>query len=110
MKEYFRGDTFIFPFTFENENGESINFEVGDILRCGIKSNIYSNNYILIHLIEMGEERGEVTFEFSANETKDVKLGKCLLELELTRGGKVSTIYQEEIEIKGDVVRNESST
>ena len=108
--DYFRGDTFIFPFTLQNENEEAISFEVGDILRFGAKDNIYNESYALYKEIEVSEEMKEIQFKFLPSETQNLELKKYIIELELTRGEEdVGTIYQNEILVKGDVVRNGSN-
>lgn len=110
MDYYFRGDTLIFPFEFVDDNGEKLDFEPQDVLKCGVKTTIYDEQYILIAEKEISEKTSEVIFEFSAEKTRNIKIGDCILELELTRGDVVTTIYHEEIYIDGDVVRNESNT
>lgn len=105
MDEYYRGDTFIFPFSFKNENNSSIKYENEDVLKCGIKGSVYDSEYILFKELIVDKETDEVIFEFSSEETKNVEIGPCLLELKLTRDNKVNTIYQEKITIKGDVIR-----
>ena len=51
-KFYYRGDTFIFPFGLQDENGADINFEAGDIVKCGVKSTINDTEYALYKEIE----------------------------------------------------------
>lgn len=104
--EYYRGDTFVFPFSFENDNDEKINFEIGDIIRCGAKTSIYSDEYALYKEISIETETPEIQIKFLPEETKTLKLRKYILELELTRNGDTETIFQEEFKVKGDVVRN----
>ena len=109
-KYYFRGDTIVFPFSLQNENGEEIKFEVGDILRFGAKESIYSDEYALYKEILVSEETSEVQFEFEAEETQKLVPRNYIIELELTRSGDVNTVYQNKILVKGDVIRNVSET
>ena len=51
--KYYTGDTFVFPFGFQNENKEPIDFEVGDILRFGMKESIYRKQYSLYKEIKI---------------------------------------------------------
>lgn len=106
--EYFRGDTFIFPFELQNENKELIKFEADDILKCGVKESIYNDDYVLYKEIVIEKEINEIQIEFNPEETQKIKATKYIVELELTRGKNVNTIYQGEIEVKGDVVNNVS--
>lgn len=107
---YYRGDTLVFPFGLQNEDGEDVNFEVGDILRFGAKESIYSDEYALYKEIIVSEETSEVQFEFGTEETQKLKPRNYTIELELTRGGDVNTVYQDKILVKGDVIRNVSKT
>lgn len=107
---YYRGDTLVFPFSLQNEEKKDINFEVGDILRFGAKENIHVDEYALYKEIEIQEETGEVQFEFETEETQKLEPRNYIIELELTRGGDVNTVYQDKILVKGDVIRNVSKT
>lgn len=102
--EYYRGDTFVFPFSFENDNEEEINFEVGDIIKCGAKKSIYSKEYALYKEIIVETETPEIQIKFLPEETKKLKLGKHILEVELTRNGDVETPFQQEFKVKGDAI------
>lgn len=110
MEDYYRGDTFVFPFSLQNHNKENINFETGDILKFGAKGSIRKDEYALYKEIEIEEERAEILFEFTPEETQVLNTGNYIIELELTRGDYVDTIYQNQILVKGDVVRNVSKT
>lgn len=103
-KFYYRGDTFIFPFGLQDESGEYVNFEAGDIVKCGVKSTINDTEYALYKELEVMENTDELVFIFYPEETKELMAGKYTRELEHTRGDYVTTIYQEEITVKGDVV------
>lgn len=105
--QIYRGDTFKFDFSATLEGSNELHtFEEGDILKAAIKSNVKDNNYILFQEKEIDVPTNEVTFEFTHTETIKIPLKKeAILEVELTNvSGKVSTLYQEEIEIVGDVI------
>lgn len=102
---YFRGNTLVFPFSLQNEDEEEVKFEVDDILRFGAKESIYSDEYALYKEIVISEETSEIQFEFETEETQKLKPRNYIIELELTRGNIVSTVYQESILIKGAVIR-----
>ena len=107
--KYYTGDTFVFPFGFQNENKEPIDFEVGDILRFGMKESIYRKQYSLYKEIKITENTSEIQITFLPEETQQLFPNKkYIIELELTRGEFVDTIYQDEILVKGDVVNNVS--
>lgn len=103
--EYYRGDTFTFPFNFENDNKVSIKFEVGDLIKCGAKRTIKDEKCALFKEVPIKTECDEIQIEFTPEETKDLQRGTYILELELTRNGRVETIYQEEFEVVEDVIR-----
>lgn len=103
--EYYRGDTIVFHFSFANDNGEPIKFEVDDLIKCGAKRTFKSENYALIKELEIDAECDEIQIEFTPEETKDLQRGAYILELELTRNGRVETIYQDYIDIVEDVIR-----
>ena len=105
MNEYYRGDTIVFPFSFANDNGEPVKFEAGDLIKCGAKRTIKDEKCALIRELELKTECDEIQIEFTPEETKDLQRGAYILELELTRNGRVETIYQDYIDIVEDVIR-----
>ena len=101
----FRGDTFKFDFSAYLENGTIHTFQAEDILKVGMKANTRSSEYILYQEKQITEQTDVVTFEFTHEEMIEATLGEKLLEIELTdTSGRVSTLYQEEIIIVGDVI------
>lgn len=105
MDEIFRGDTLEFDFSAtDKETGENYVFKVEDILKCGIKKNSSSADYYALKVVTIAEASDIVHFEFTHEEMKDVGIGSAIIEVELNTSGKVYTIYQEEILIKGDIV------
>lgn len=105
MEEIFRGDTLEFDFSaVDKETGENYVFKIEDILKCGIKKNSSSADYYALKEITISEETDIVHFEFTHEEMKDIGTGDAVIEVELTTDGKVYTIYQEDILIKGDIV------
>lgn len=104
--EIYRGDTFKFDFSATLQDGTIHTFETGDILKAGIKTSIRKNEYELYQKKQLIENADTVTFEFSHEETmKATPSSEAILEVELTdTAGRVSTLYQEEITIVGDVI------
>lgn len=104
--QIYRGDTFIFDFSATLEDGTLHTFQTGDILKAGIKKRIKDNNYVIFQEITIDEPTEEVTFKFNHETMMNVPVTKeAILEVELTNTlNIVSTIYQEEIEIVGDVI------
>lgn len=106
--EIYRGDTFKFDFSATLEDGTIHTFEDGDILKAAIKTNIKNSDYVLYQKITIVEPTQTVTFEFTHEEMMRVPVTdneEAILEVEFTdTAGRVSTIYQEEIEIVGDVI------
>lgn len=105
MNKY-RGDTFIFPFSLKDESGNAQEFQIGDIVRFGMKENIYIKEYALYREIQLIEATQELQFTFTPEETQKLEKSKYIVELELTRNGQVDTIFQEELNVKGVVIDN----
>ena len=104
MKVY-RGDTFKFDFSATLQDGTVHIFKIGDILKAGMKSDIKKSEYELYQKKELTEDTDIVTFEFSHTEMMKTRPGNRILEIELTdTTGRVSTLYQEEITIVGDII------
>lgn len=100
MKKY-RGNTFIFPFSFEDSYTK---FEPGDIIKFGVKQYIGSDNYILYKEIVIEEITEEIQIRFEEEETKKLEEGKYIMELKLTKNGITETAYREELVISEVVV------
>ena len=104
MKIY-RGDTFKFDFNATLEDGTPYIFQVGDILRVGIKAKLTNPRCVLIKEIKIEEETDSVHVIFPSNETKKFCLGDKLIEVELTDTlGNVTTLSQEKLTVIGDVI------
>lgn len=108
VREIYRGDTFDFDVSAELETGEQYTFTNGERLRAGLKNDTFeSSKYLLYQNKEIHDNTKEVHFEFTSDETKELTTGRKVFEVELTTAtGKVMTIYQEDIEIKGDVLND----
>lgn len=102
----FRGDTFEFDFSANLINGTPYIFQTGDTLKAGVKNSIGNNEYMLYDKKIIEDDIQTVTFSFPHTETiKLIPQKKAILEVELTdTQGKVMTLYQENIEIAGDVI------
>ena len=102
---FFRGDTLKFDFTAETEDGSLYTFEVGDIVKVGIKDKLTNTNYVLFKKINIEEETDTLHINFSHEEMKKCCEGDKLLEIELTKtNGDVITLCQEKITIVGDII------
>ena len=105
MNKY-RGNTFTFPFLLKDESGNAQEFQVDDIVRFGMKENIYTSEYALYIELKITEATQELQFTFTPEETQKIEQRKYIVELELERNGQVDTIYQEEMNVKGVVIDN----
>ena len=103
--EIYRGDTFKFDFTAVLEDGSLYEFQVGDIVKVGIKNKITNPKCGMLKVINIEEATDTLQVTFSHEEMKKTCLGDKLLEVELTRNnGDVITLYQDKITIVGDVI------
>lgn len=101
----YRGDTFKFDFSAKFEDGSEYTFQVGDIVKAGIKLTVKSTDYVVKKEMDIEEPTTEITFVFSHEDMLNAPIKEAVLEVELTDGdGVVSTIYQQPIEIVGDVI------
>lgn len=108
--DYYRGDTFVFQFELQNEEGQAVNFEAGDIVKFGMKKSIYRDEYAILAETTLKEDTSILEIECEPHETQLLEPEHYVIELELTRGDYVDTIYQETILVKGDVIRNDTKT
>lgn len=104
--EKFRGDTFLFHITIEN-NGESQSFQIGDIVKFGMKRKTNCNEYALYKEVEITEEQSSVDLIFSSEETSKLKNQVYQVEIELTRNNIVETVYRDTLTVVEDVIKNE---
>lgn len=104
--EIFRGDTFKFDFDATFQDGTKYTFKAGDTLKAGIKYDIKKSDYELYQKKTIEKDTETITFEFSHEEMMKVRVSNnSILEIELTdTSGRVSTLYQETIQIAGDVI------
>ena len=101
----YRGDTFKFDFSAKFEDGSEYTFQVGDIVKAGIKLTVKNTDYVVLKEKTIEEPTKEITFVFSHEDMLNAPTKQAILEVELTDGdGVVSTLYQEPIEIVGDVI------
>lgn len=102
-----RGDNFKFNF-FANIVGTNIlhTFEQGDVLKAALKTSINNQKYELYKKITLEEDMQIVPFNFTHEETINLPVSdEAILEVEWTDiAGEVHTIYQRDVEIKGDVI------
>lgn len=103
--QIYRGDTFKFEFSATLEDGTEHTFKEGDILKVGIKPRITNSEYQIYQKRQITEPTKTVLFEFSHEETMKMTIGEKIMEIELTdTSGVVSTLYQEQIIVVGDVI------
>jgi hypothetical protein len=101
-----RGDTFKYDIGAKMDDGSLYLFLPGDVLRVGIKNKLTNSRYVAFKEIEVTEKKTAVTVEFPPSETKKWSLEPKILEAELTDTHvDVRTIYQDKIEMKGDVIK-----
>lgn len=105
MNKY-RGDTFIFNVAIEQDEQKQ-NFQIGDLVRFGVKRNTSDTEYALYKEVQVDEEADSIEFVFSSTETSKLDVRVYQMEIELTRNGIVETVYRDELNVLGDVVRNE---
>lgn len=103
--EFYRGDDFSFDFGTTFENKEDYVFQVGDIIKVGVKTRETQSRYELYKEIKITEATDTITISFTNKETKRVSAGDKLIEIELTQAnGTVRTLFQDKLTVKGDVV------
>lgn len=101
----FRGDTFKFNVKASLQDGTVYKFQPGDIVKVGIKEKISNSKCGLYREIKVEEEAEKLQVIFSHEEMKRCCEGTKLLEVELTdTQGNVYTIYQDKIQVVGDVI------
>lgn len=104
--QFFRGDTFKYDIGAKLDNGSLYVFLPGDTLRVGIKNKLTNTKYIAYKEIEITKKTTSVTIEFPPTETRKWRLEPKIIEAELIdTHGDVRTIYQDKIEMKGDVIK-----
>lgn len=106
MVEKYRGDTFVFPFSFKDT---SLSFEKGDVIRYGAKKACDCNDYAFYKEITIEEESKGIQIIFTPEETKNIIPGEYEMELELTKNDIVETCYRETIKVVGDIVNGNNT-
>ena len=106
MIEKYRGDTFVFPFSFEDT---SLSFEVGDFIRFGAKKACDCKGYAFYKEIKIENTSTEIKIIFDKEETKNIAPGEYEMELELTKNNVVETCYRDSLKVLGDIVNENNS-
>ena len=106
MIEKYRGETFIFPFSFKDTN---LSFEVGDIIKYGAKVACDCDKYAFYKEIKVTETSKEIQIIIPPEETKNIIPGEYEMELELTKNNIVETCYREKIKVLGDIVNGNNT-
>ena len=105
--EKYRGDTYTFKVTLEQDNQEQ-QFQVGDIVRFGMKKNTANTDYALYKEIIVDTLADSIEFVFSSEETQKLDVQVYQVEIELTRNGNVETVYRDSLKVLGDVVNDKA--
>ena len=101
----FRGDTFKFNVKASLEDGTVYIFQPGDTVKVGIKEKLSNSKCGLYRKIDVNEATETLEVVFVHEEMKKCCEGIKVLEVELTdTQGNVYTIYQDKIQIVGDVI------
>lgn len=83
-------------------------FQIGDILRVGIKKTLQDNDYILYKEFTITEPGTKVAIQFTPEETdilpNEEQNGILEIELEYNGGASINTVYQDIITFKGVVI------
>lgn len=118
--EMYRGDSFGYTVAFstpdetaEVKEGEEVpeipyQLHTGDTVKFGVKVRERDTDYVLYSETIVGDETSEVEFAFSPEQTKLVKPGEYLFEMELTTdsGNTVITIFQYRLFVRGDIIND----
>ena len=100
--QIYRGDTW-------SQTVECDNFSLkqGDVIKIGVKQYLGATDYVLYQEIKITEEKTSFDFTFTSEETANIiPADNYIFEIELTSGDEVTTLYQTEIVVKGDVIVN----
>lgn len=107
-KALYKGNSVNVKFNIEDKDtGANYQFQVGDKLRLGIKSNIGDTNYIVFKEYEVTQAGDSVALILTPEETNiNVVEEEAILELELEYNGgqSIKTVYQEPIMLEGVVI------
>ena len=100
--QIYRGDTWS-----QTVDCDNFSLKQGDVIKIGVKQYIGATDYVLYQEIKITEEQTSFDFTFNAEETANIiPADNYIFEIELTSGDEVTTLYQVEIAVKGDVIAN----
>jgi hypothetical protein len=98
----------VFEIMDTTNNNENYIFQIGDILRVGIKHNLQDTDYVLYKEFIITEVGTAVAIQFTPEETDILpnveSKGILEIELEYNDGSSINTVYQAEITFKGVVI------
>ena len=90
------------------KNATNYVFQVGDILRVGIKHKLEDTEYILYKEFTVTDEGTKVAIQFTPQETdilpNEEQNAILEIELEYNNGASINTVYQDQITFKGVVI------
>ena len=100
--QIYRGDTWS-----QTVDCENFSLKQGDVIKIGVKQYIGEIEYALYRVIQINKEQTSFDFTFTSEETaKIIPADNYVFEIELTSGDEITTLYQSEIAVKGDVIAN----
>jgi len=108
-KALYKGNSVYTSFGITNKaTGEDYEFQVGDIVRVGIKQTLDDDTYLLYKEFTIIEAGTIMPIIFTPEETDAITVteDKGILEIELVynEGQSITTVYQEKIRLEGVVI------
>ena len=108
-KALYKGDSINEPFQIKDRTiGELYEFQVGDVVRVGIKQNIGDEDYQIYKDFTITDEGDTIMINFTPEEVDKLTATetKGWLEVRLlyNGGASYSTVYQEKINLEGVVI------
>lgn len=106
-KSLYKGNSVNCVLTIKDDGNDYV-FQIGDIVRVGIKQTLDDEEYQLYKEFTITEEGTELALQFTPEETDGLTAteAKGILEIELVYNGgaSIKTVYQEPIRLEGVVV------
>ena len=108
-KALYKGDSINEPFQIKDKKtGELYEFQVGDVVRVGIKKDLTDEEYQIYKDFTITEPGNTIMINFTPEETDALTIteDKAYLEVRLLYNGGASyaTVYQEKISLEGVVI------
>lgn len=107
-KALYKGDSINEPFQIKDKEGNLYEFQVGDVVRVGIKKELTDTEYQIYKDFTITETGNTIMVNFTPEETDALTVteDKAYLEVRLLYNGGASyaTVYQEKIRLEGVVI------